>query len=93
MRLGEVSGENFVMNERSYAHGFYDLIFGMLRAARIVPSVSQTAADLSTVISLVGARMGIAILPASAVKHSVASVLACNIVGDRPMSEICTCLR
>ena len=88
VRLGEVSGENFVMNERSYAPGFYDLIFGMLRAARIVPNVSQTAADLSTVISLVGAQMGVAILPASAVKHSVASVVACDIVGDLPMSEI-----
>ena len=32
--------------------------------------------------------MGVAILPASAVKHSVASVVACDIVGDLPMSEI-----
>jgi DNA-binding transcriptional LysR family regulator len=88
VRLGEVSGENFVMNERSYAPGFYDLIFGMLRDARIVPNVSQTAADLSTVISLVDGQMGVAILPASAVKHSVASVVACDIVGDLPMSEI-----
>ncbi len=88
VRLDEVSGENFVMNERSYAPGFYDLIFGMLRDARVVPNVSQTAADLSTVISLVGAQMGVAILPASAVKHSVASVVACDIVGDLPMSEI-----
>jgi DNA-binding transcriptional LysR family regulator len=88
VRLGEMSGENFVMNERSYAPGFYDLIFGMLRDARIVPNVSQTAADLSTVISLVDAHMGVAILPASAVKHSVASVVACDIVGDLPMSEI-----
>ena len=88
VRLDEVSGENFVMNERSYAPGFYDLIFGMLRNARVVPNVSQTAADLSTVISLVGAQMGVAILPASAVKHSVASVVACDIVGDLAMSEI-----
>lgn len=88
VRLGAVSGENFVMNERSYAPGFYDLIFGILRDARIVPSVSQTAADLSTVISLVGAQMGVGVLPASAVKHSVASVVACDIVGDLPMSEI-----
>jgi hypothetical protein len=58
------------MNERSYAPGFYDLIFGMLRDARIVPNVSQTAADLSTVISLVGAQMGVAILPASAVTYN-----------------------
>jgi DNA-binding transcriptional LysR family regulator len=88
VRLAEVSGENFVMNERSYAPGFHDLIFGMLRDSGIVPSVSQTAAELSTLVSLVSAQMGVAILPASAVKHSAASVVACDIVGHLPMSEI-----
>jgi len=63
VRLREVSGQNFVMYERAYAPGFHDLIFGMLRDARIVPNVSQTAAELSTMISLVDAHMGVAILP------------------------------
>jgi DNA-binding transcriptional LysR family regulator len=76
------------MYERTYAPGFHDLIFGMLRDARIVPNVSQTAAEIATLISLVDAHMGIAILPASAVKHSVASVIACHIVDQIPMSEI-----
>jgi DNA-binding transcriptional LysR family regulator len=53
-----------------------------------VPNVSQTAAEISTLISLVVAHMGIAILPASAVKYGVASVIACNIVDRIPMSEI-----
>ena len=88
VRLREVSGENFVINERSYAPGFHDLIFGMLRGAGIVPSVSQTGVELPTLVSLVDAQMGIAILPGSAVKHSVASVVTCDIVGDLPMSEI-----
>ena len=89
VRLSEVSGQNFVMYERTYAPGFHDLIFGMLRDARIVPNISQTAAEISTLISLVAAHMGVAILPASAVKHSVASVIACDIADKVPMSEIC----
>ena len=88
LRLREVSAENFVMYERTYAPGFHDLIFGMLRNARIVPNISQTAAELSMLISLVDARMGVAILPSSAVKHSVASVVACKILDRIPMSEI-----
>jgi DNA-binding transcriptional LysR family regulator len=40
------------------------------------------------VISLVVAHMGVAILPASAVKHSVASVVACEIADRIPLSEI-----
>jgi DNA-binding transcriptional LysR family regulator len=88
VRLREVSGQDFVMYERAYAPGFHDLIFGMLRKARIVPVVSQTAAEISTLISLVDAHIGIAILPASAVKHSVASVIACDIADQIPKSEI-----
>src|ERR1700736_3276201 len=88
VRLSEVSGQEFVMYERTYAPGFHDLIFGMLRDAGIVPNVSQTAAEIATLISLVDAHMGIAILPASAVKHSVASVIACEIADEIPMSEI-----
>jgi DNA-binding transcriptional LysR family regulator len=88
VRLSEVSGQDFVMYERTFTPGFHDLIFGMLRDARIVPHVSQTAAEISTLISLIDAHMGIAILPASAVRHSVASVIACDIVDEIPMSEI-----
>jgi DNA-binding transcriptional LysR family regulator len=88
VRLSEVSGQDFVMYERPHAPGFHDLICGMLRDARSVPNVSQTAAEMSTLISLVEAHMAIAILPASAVKHSVSSVIACDIVDQIPMSEI-----
>ena len=88
VRLSEVSGQDFVMYERPHAPGFHDLICGMLRDARSVPNVSQTAAEMSTLISLVEAHMAIAILPASAVKHSVSSVIACQIVDQIPMSEI-----
>jgi DNA-binding transcriptional LysR family regulator len=88
VRLREVSGETFVMYERAYTPGLYDLILGMLRDAGIVPNVSQAAADLSTVISLVDAHMGIAIASLSAVKNSAASVVVCDIVDKIPMSEI-----
>jgi DNA-binding transcriptional LysR family regulator len=77
-----------VMYERDYAPGFHDLTLGILNDAGVVPLVSQTAAEMATLISLVDARMGVALLPASAVRHSVASVVACDIVGDLPMSEI-----
>jgi DNA-binding transcriptional LysR family regulator len=88
VRLREVAGQDFVMYERTYAPGFHDLIVGILRAARIVPHVSQTAGQVPTLISLVDSHMGISILPASAVKHSVASVVACEILDQIPMSEI-----
>jgi DNA-binding transcriptional LysR family regulator len=87
-RLRDVSGESFVMYERDYAPGFHDLTLGLLNDAGVVPLVSQTAAEMATLISLVDARMGIALLPASAVRHSVASVVSCEIMDDLPLSEI-----
>ena len=88
VRLREVAGEAFVMYERTYAPGFHDLIYGIFRDARIAPNVSQTAGEMPTLISLVASRMGITILPASAVKHSVSSVVACEILDRIPMCEI-----
>src|SRR5258708_18200862 len=76
------------MYERTYAPGFHDLIFGMLRDAGIIPNVRQTAGEMPTLISLVDSGMGVAILPASAVRRSVASVAACDIADKKPMSEI-----
>lgn len=88
VRLGELSGQDFVMYERNHAPGFHDLILGVLRDAAIVPNVCQSAGEMPTLISLVAAGMGISILPASAVNHNVAAVASCEIVDAIPMSEI-----
>jgi DNA-binding transcriptional LysR family regulator len=74
------------MYERTYAPGFHDLIFGMLRDAGIAPNVCQTAGEMPTLISLVDSGIAISILPASAVKHSVAA--AVEIADAIPTSEI-----
>ena len=88
MRLREVAGQDFVMYERTYAPGFHDLMYGIFRDARIAPNVSQTAVEIPMLISLVASGMGVTVAPLSVVKHSVASVVACNILDRIPMSEI-----
>jgi DNA-binding transcriptional LysR family regulator len=88
VRLREVAGQDFVMYERTYAPGFHDLMFGILRDAGIVPNVTQTAVEIPTLISLVASGMGITIMPASVVKHYVASVVACRILDRIPTTEI-----
>ena len=88
VRLREVAGQDFVMYERTYAPGFHDLMYGIFRDARIVPNVSQTAVEIPMLLSLVASGMGITIAPLSVVKHSAASVVACNILDWIPMSEI-----
>jgi DNA-binding transcriptional LysR family regulator len=88
VRLREVAGQDFVMYERTYAPGFHDLMLGILRDAGIVPNISQTAGEIPMLISLVASGMGITIMPASAVRHYVASVVACEILDRIPAVEI-----
>src|ERR1700683_5119830 len=88
VRLREVAGEDFGRDERTYAPGFHDLVDGIFRDAGIAPNVSQTAVEIPMLISLVASGMGITILPASTLKHSVASVVACGILDRIPMVEI-----
>jgi len=57
VRLSEVSGQDFVMYERTYALDSRSNLRDASRC-RIVPCVSQTAAEISTLISLVDAHMG-----------------------------------
>src|ERR1700733_1639780 len=45
LRLREVSGETFVMFERAYTPGLHDLMFGILRAAGLVPNFTQTVGE------------------------------------------------
>ena len=93
VRLREVSGQDFVPYERANAPRFHDLIFGMLRDAGIIPNIRQTAGDVPTLISLVDSGTGVSILPASTVKRSVASVVACEIADKIPMFEIAIAVR
>jgi DNA-binding transcriptional LysR family regulator len=88
VRLRDVVDEDFVLYERAFAPGFYDLLFGIFRDAGIIPMVRQTAGQMPTLISLVASGVGISVLPASAVKHSVAAVVACEIADALPLSEI-----
>lgn len=88
VRLREVAGQDFVMYERIYAPGFHDLILGILRDTGIVPNVTQSAGEIPTLISLVASGMGITIMPASVVRHYVASVVACEILDRIPRVEI-----
>ena len=74
--------------ERAFATGYHDLVTGILSRAGVIPEVSQTASEMSTIVSLVDSGMGIAVLPTSATKHQTARVVTCPILDKIPASEI-----
>lgn len=59
--LGELTGEGFVTIPRG--SGYRDLTDQLLAAAGVVPSISFESTDLATIEGLVGAGLGVALLP------------------------------
>ena len=57
--------EPFVLFPRHAAPGLYDQIAAICRRARFKPAVAQEATQIQTIISLVSAGLGIAIVPLS----------------------------
>src|ERR1700678_1075661 len=88
IHLRELKGNPFVMYAREQAPGFHDLLSGILSNAGVVPKVVQSAGEMSTLISLVDAGVGVSIVPASAAKRFVSKVAVCSIADRLPESEI-----
>ena len=79
IHLRELKGNPFVMYAREHAPGFHDLLSGILSNAGVVPKVVQSAGEMSTLISLVDAGVGVSIVPPSAAKRFVSK-------GDRVLN-------
>ncbi len=65
LAIGALEGLPFVMYPPGAGTGIYPQIFRLCRAAGFVPRIGQTAGEASTIIGLVAAGSGIAMLPAS----------------------------
>lgn len=63
--LRSLSSELFIFFPRSIAPGLYDQIISLCQQADFSPTVAQEAMQMQTIVSLVAAEMGIAIVPES----------------------------
>jgi DNA-binding transcriptional LysR family regulator len=60
-----LADEPFILFPRILAPGLYDLIISLCQQADFSPNVAQEAIQMQTIVSLVAAEMGVAIVPAS----------------------------
>jgi DNA-binding transcriptional LysR family regulator len=65
VRLAEVAALPLVIFPRRLAPGFYDIITGCYGAAGVTPRIGQEAIQMQTIVSLVSAGMGVALVPQS----------------------------
>ena len=63
--LASLAAEPFILFPRKVGSSLYDAIVGACRRAGFEPRVDQEAIQMQTIVSLVAARMGLALVPAS----------------------------
>jgi DNA-binding transcriptional LysR family regulator len=63
--LPDLAKEPFIIFPRTLAPGLYDQIISLCQQAGFSPNVVQEAIQMQTIISLVAAEMGVAIVPTS----------------------------
>ncbi len=86
--LATLARESFVLFPRKAAAGLYDLIVGHCRDAGFTPRIEQEAIQMSTIVSLVAAGMGVAIVPASLRHMRRAGVVYRSLGEPVPMMEL-----
>jgi len=86
--LAALSGTPFIMTPRHMAPGLYDDIVSFCRSAGFSPQVTQEAIQMQTIISLVSAEMGVALVPASLQNLQRTGVIYKRLKEPSPLSEI-----
>lgn len=86
--LRSFSGENFIATPRDIAPGLYDLMISRCYASGFVPRITQQARQMQTIISLVAAGMGVALVPSSVQNLKRTGVQYARLKGASPGIEI-----
>jgi DNA-binding transcriptional LysR family regulator len=90
LSLRALSSEPIILFPRHLGPGFYDQIVSMCHEAGFSPNVVQEAIEMQTIVSLVAAEIGVAIVPASLQYLRRVGVIYKNIedAKDIPAAEI-----
>lgn len=86
--LRSFSGENFIAPPRDIAPGLYDLMISRCYSSGFVPRITQQARQMQTIISLVAAGMGVALVPSSVQNLKRAGVHYARLKGTSPGIEV-----
>ncbi|MBJ9938951.1 LysR family transcriptional regulator [Burkholderia multivorans] len=87
VHLAEIAALPLVIFPRRLAPGFYDIITGCYGAAGAIPRIGQEAIQMQTIVSLVSAGMGVALVPQSLRNLRRTGVVYRPLAGDAPVVE------
>ncbi|RQR29208.1 MULTISPECIES: LysR substrate-binding domain-containing protein [unclassified Burkholderia] len=87
VHLADVAALPLVIFPRRLAPGFYDIITGCYGAAGETPRIGQEAIQMQTIVSLVSAGMGVALVPQSLCNLRRTGVVYRPLAGGAPVVE------
>jgi DNA-binding transcriptional LysR family regulator len=86
--LKSLAQEPFILFPRKVGPGLYDLIVGFCQRAGFSPKIEQEAIQMQTIVSLVAAGMGVALVPASLQQLRRTGVVYKPLAEKSPIVEI-----
>ncbi len=92
-RLNELEHEPFIAYARRYAPGFYDRWIQIFTTAGFSPNIVQETGEMETMLAMVAAGVGIAVVPHGLVRRQVRSLVVRMLPAKSPLSEIGLAIR
>jgi len=88
LALEKLKDAPFILFPRPYAPGLYDDVVSCCKAAGFSPRVEQEAIQMQTIVSLVSAELGVALIPASLTNLRRTGVTYKALKGRSPLTEV-----
>ncbi len=86
--LAALAGEPFILFPRSFGTSLYDEILAACRQAGFSLRITQEAPQMSSIVNLVAAELGVSVVPASTTQLQLPGVRYLDIEGHMPWARL-----
>ncbi|WP_337053239.1 LysR family transcriptional regulator [Pseudoxanthomonas sp. USHLN014] len=86
--LSVLAGEPFILFPRSFGTSLYDEILSACRQAGFSVAITQEAPQMSSIVNLVAAELGVSVVPESTAQLQLPGVRYLDIEGPVPMARL-----
>lgn len=93
VRLGDLAADPFIMTPRALGPTLFDATINACRKAGFEPIIGQSAPQVASVLALVAAEFGVALVPASMRDAAIRGVTYHDIEGETPVTALALAIR
>ncbi len=86
--LSALAGEPFILFPRSFGSSLYDEILAVSRESGFSLQITQEAPQMSSIVNLVAAELGVSVVPASTAQVQLPGVRYLSIEGRVPLARL-----